>query len=226
MLRLGLIAIVLFAACGDDTPAPPPAPPPEPAPIDLSGGPVRFEVAQRTDVDVPGSAGRVRIHLGDITDDQVRVRLSDTQAGTLAGTVTLADGGRLPFELDGHRYRLVVVEVDDRFLPGDRASFELQSDETPTPPTEKERIEMLLQAVEKSGLVFVRNGSEHDSKKAASHLADKWKRAADQVTTAEQFIEQIASRSSTTGRTYEMKLEDGSVVPAADWLQERLAEQP
>jgi len=228
MLRAGLISAVLLAACGDAPPAPPPGPAPAlvPAPIDLSDGPVRFEVAQRTSVDIPGSTGRVRIHLGDITDNQVRVRISETDAGTLAGMVSLADGGQLPFELNGHRYRLVVLKVHDRFLPGDRASFELQSVDSPPPPTEKERIDMLLDAVEKSGLVFVRNGSEHDSKKAASHLKDKWEHAGDRITTTEQFIEEIASRSSTTGRTYEMKLEDGSLVPAADWLRARLEEQP
>ncbi len=85
---------------------------------------------------------------------------------------------------------------------------------------------MLLKAVEESGLVFLRNGSEHDATKAASHLSDKWESAGDRVTTAEQFIEEIASRSSTTGRTYEMRLEDGSLVPAADWLRARLKEQP
>ena len=44
------------------------------------------------------------------------------------------------------------------------------------------------------------------------------------VKTAEQFIEGIASRSSTTGHPYFVKLPSGEQVETGPWLRQRLAE--
>ena len=43
------------------------------------------------------------------------------------------------------------------------------------------------------------------------------------VTTAAQFIDQIASRSSTTGEIYKVRLQDGRTLPAAKVLRDELA---
>jgi len=91
--------------------------------------------------------------------------------------------------------------------------------------SEREAIEALLRAVDESGLVWIRNGSEHDAHAAAEHLRTKWQAAGARVQTAEDFIEGIASRSSMSGRPYLVRLPDGSTEPAADWLRARLAER-
>ncbi len=89
--------------------------------------------------------------------------------------------------------------------------------------SEAEKIEALLVAVETSGLVFVRNDEEHDARAAGEHLRRKL-RAADENLTARRFIEEIASRSSMSGRPYEVLLSDGRRVLAETWFLERLAE--
>ena len=43
------------------------------------------------------------------------------------------------------------------------------------------------------------------------------------VTTAQQFIDQIASKSSTTGQAYLVRYDDGKTVPVARFLGDELA---
>jgi len=93
------------------------------------------------------------------------------------------------------------------------------------PPARDEnaRIEALLRAVSTADVTFIRNGSPHEPKAAADHLRTKWKRAGRPLT-AEQFIENIASKSSMSGKPYLVRLADGKEIPAGDWFRARLAE--
>lgn len=91
-------------------------------------------------------------------------------------------------------------------------------------PRERARIHALLDALERSGLVFIRNGSEHTAPAARAHLEMKLDRAGGRITTAEQFIDRLASRSSSTGRPYMVRLGNGTEVQAGMWLRTRLAE--
>jgi hypothetical protein len=93
-----------------------------------------------------------------------------------------------------------------------------------TAALERERIHALLETLERSGHVFIRNGSAHSARDARAHLEMKLDRAGDRVTTAEQFIDRLAARSSSTGRPYLIRLADGSTVEAGAWLRARLAE--
>lgn len=89
---------------------------------------------------------------------------------------------------------------------------------------EQARIERLLRFVEtRKRMVFVRNGKDHSSSEAAAFLRAKYAKLGGGVTTAKQFIEQIATRSSTTGEIYEVRLPDGRTLPAATVLREELA---
>ena len=40
--------------------------------------------------------------------------------------------------------------------------------------------------------------------------------------TVDEFVEQIASRSSTSGEAYSVRLPDGATLPMASWLQREL----
>jgi len=88
---------------------------------------------------------------------------------------------------------------------------------------EQEKINHLIKMVEDSGYIFIRNGSEYNSKDAASHMRLKLSRAGNRVKTAEQFIEYLATRSSVTGSPYMLRLPDGKKIPLAEWLRKRLA---
>ena len=89
---------------------------------------------------------------------------------------------------------------------------------------EPERISALLNAVERSGAQFVREGKAYAGAAGRKHLERKLRHAGDRITTAEEFIEGIASRSSTTGRPYRVRLPTGEEMEAGVWFRQRLAE--
>src|SRR5205085_12126360 len=65
---------------------------------------------------------------------------------------------------------------------------------------EQARIERLIKYVEsRTDLQFVRNGSSYSSEDAAKFLRGKLDGMGGNVNTAQQFIEQIATRSSSSG---------------------------
>ncbi len=90
---------------------------------------------------------------------------------------------------------------------------------------ENARIDALIAAVESSGITFIRNGSEHDAASAASHLRRKRAAAGDDIATAEQFIDELATKSSVSGEPYRVRLADGTEQDAAPWFRQLLAEQ-
>lgn len=88
--------------------------------------------------------------------------------------------------------------------------------------TERE-IDHLLTFVEKSGCIFVRNDTEHDSADAADHLRLKYSRGSRYVNSAEQFIDRLASESSWSGKPYTVTC-DGRTETAGVWLHRALAD--
>ena len=89
---------------------------------------------------------------------------------------------------------------------------------------EQARIDRLIRFVEtRKQMVFVRNGKDHSCREAAMFLRAKYAKLGEHVTTAAQFIDQIASRSSTTGEPYKVRFADGRTLPAAKVLREELS---
>lgn len=88
---------------------------------------------------------------------------------------------------------------------------------------EAARIERLLHFVEaQQQAQFIRNGSAYSSREAAQFLRAKYAKMGEHVTSAAEFIEQIAARSSTSGAPYLMRFPDGRTVPAAQVLADEL----
>lgn len=90
-------------------------------------------------------------------------------------------------------------------------------------PTETEKIEALIAHVE--GLrdaKFVRNDVEYDAKTAGKFLRGKWDANKAKIDTAQDFIEQAASVSSTTGKPYLIRFKEGKEVKSGEYLKEQL----
>ena len=89
--------------------------------------------------------------------------------------------------------------------------------------SEKDRIEALLtQVADLKDATFVRNGSEHDAKTAAKFLRGKWQSHEKEIASAEDFIDKVATRSSTTGKPYLIRMKGAADVPCADYLRAQL----
>lgn len=91
------------------------------------------------------------------------------------------------------------------------------------PAVERTKIEALITFVEKlPDASFVRNGKSYDAKTAAKFLRGKWRDRADEVRSAEEFIQRVATKSSTSGKPYLVRYRDGREVAAAALLREEL----
>jgi hypothetical protein len=87
-------------------------------------------------------------------------------------------------------------------------------------------INYLLDFVDRSGCKFYRNGSWYDSHRAQSHLRKKYNylAARERIKSAEDFIDQAATRSSLSGEEYQIQCEAGPTVPANRWLRTALTD--
>lgn len=83
---------------------------------------------------------------------------------------------------------------------------------------DEREVAYLIDFVANSGAVFVRNGSEHNAQDAADHLAMKYRRAGRYAKTADDFIDNLASKSSITRKPYTIILADGTEILSRDWL--------
>jgi hypothetical protein len=93
------------------------------------------------------------------------------------------------------------------------------------PAIAQAEINYLLGSIENSACEFFRNGSWYDGKKAAAHLRDKFAllAAENRVRTAEDFIEEAATKSSVSGQPYQVRCSGDKATPTNPWLREMLA---
>lgn len=88
---------------------------------------------------------------------------------------------------------------------------------------ERAKIEYLISRIRRSSYTFIRNGKSYNGLKAARHLTTKYHRRFGAIKSAVDFIENVATRSSTTGEAYVVRFPDGRIYPAADVLLNELS---
>jgi hypothetical protein len=81
-----------------------------------------------------------------------------------------------------------------------------------------ETINYLMNYVEKSNLIFIRNSKEHTPAEAAAHMRRKYNYFKDEIKTPEDFVRLCASKSLRTGRPYMLRLPDESLLRCDKWL--------
>ena len=90
-------------------------------------------------------------------------------------------------------------------------------------PVEARKIGQLIAAVEQlQNAKFIRNGTAYDAGKAADHLRLKLREAGDRVASAEDFIVLCGSRSSVSGKPYEIVFDDGRRITSEAFLRAKL----
>lgn len=211
--------IICLVGCNSDD-NDPPASVPETT-IFLSV-PLELSVKQRTTIVVPGSKNRLSLTIDDITDNQVMVSLGTDTGETPIPMRSLSPQDRVAFKFAGQPYSLRLDQLDNALIGEDMARFSIVSPEK-AGLSEHEKIDLLIEAVAKlEGATFIRNDTEHSAAEAAEHLRTKWEATRDQVTTARQFIDEIASKSSFTGELYRIRLADGNTIIATEFLNDQL----
>ena len=92
-------------------------------------------------------------------------------------------------------------------------------------PVEARKIGHLIAAVEQlKHAKFMRNGVAYEAGKAADHLRLKLREAGERVASAEDFIRLCGSRSSVSGKPYEIVFDDGRRMTSGAFLSARLKE--
>jgi hypothetical protein len=85
-------------------------------------------------------------------------------------------------------------------------------------------IQYLLSAVGSSDCMFVRNGTEHPPTEAEAHLRMKYRKGARYVSNADDFINRIASKSSWSGKPYQIVCPGNEPLPSSQWLNDQLSQ--
>ena len=80
----------------------------------------------------------------------------------------------------------------------------------------------LLEYVRTADVVFIRNGKEHSAEDAADHIEKKYNHYKKKIKTPEDFIEKSATKSMMSGKLYQIRLKDGTVISNKDWLTAEL----
>lgn len=89
--------------------------------------------------------------------------------------------------------------------------------------SEKAKIEALITHLETlKDATFIRNGSDYDSKTAAKFLRAKWQSHEKEIKTAGDFIAKVATKSSTSGKAYLIRIKGAPETPCADYLTAQL----
>jgi hypothetical protein len=91
--------------------------------------------------------------------------------------------------------------------------------------TAKREIVFMIRQTRLSDCRFYRNGAWYDASRAADHLLTKYQYLATrgQINSAEEFIEKAASRSSLSGRAYQIQCTGKAPVPSDQWFCELLS---
>ena len=85
-------------------------------------------------------------------------------------------------------------------------------------------IDHLLSTVGQSDCTFTRNGKSYPAKDAQKHLQTKRKRGKRYFSSADEFIENLASKSSMSGKPYLIQCGEGAEQPSGEWFAALLAE--
>jgi hypothetical protein len=207
---------LLAAACSREPPAAQRPPPP------IASLPVEITLRQRGNAAVPGAVSELVLAIGDVTRGHVTTSLLGTDGAPVLAPLAMKPRDRVAFEFHAVRHHLELRALHDVLLGADSATFVIHSDQADDAANGAAAIEALLLAIENArDVVFLRNGGEHSPSDAAAHLRRKLA-ASDEVVTAEQFITQIATRSSLSGEEYRIRHADGRVEPLATYLRAAL----
>lgn len=85
----------------------------------------------------------------------------------------------------------------------------------------QKEVDHLLSYIEQSGCSFDRNGKVYDSAQAREHISKKYDYVKKRINSTEQFITYAATKSSITGKTYQVTCGDVT-RPSSKWLEEAL----
>ncbi len=80
-------------------------------------------------------------------------------------------------------------------------------------------IRYLLQYVQNSEVVFIRNNREYSAHEAEDHIRKKYQHFKEQIKTPEDFIQFAGTKSLLSGRHSRVRLKNGKTMLSQKWLE-------
>ncbi len=90
------------------------------------------------------------------------------------------------------------------------------------PPGQQAEVEHLIAYLENSDCSMLRNGREYSGEEGARHVRRKYEHFRDKIDSTEEFIELSASKSTISGKPYEVHCPGRPPKESATWLLEEL----
>jgi hypothetical protein len=209
-------------------PAPPPPLPLPPPRMNLTA-PQPFSVPQRRSWDIPGSAGTVRVQLGDINGvhgGEVRRDVVAKDGQTLAGR-TARPGDAVEFAVNGARFVVVAIEFDRHLARPDVARLLVRRAEDPV--TDEEHIARLIDAAADTGATVVWTDPADaavEPRLIGEYLRDVWSARRARVKKPPDLVREAALPFGVATGPPRIKLPAGGEADLGPWLSGLEEKQP
>jgi len=189
--------------------------------LQISENGFEFKLFQRNQIEIPSDSNNVFCIIDDITAGQTNLIIKANNSIILDKSIRKGD--IVKFTYNSYEYTLTCTDLINKHIGEDYAFYKICSlSKTSKYKNESVQIEKLLKKIENSDIIFIRNGTEYNSKEAAQHLRNKLKEAKGQIRTVDEFIKNIGSYSSMTGKVYFVKLKNGKMMTAEEWYKKQL----
>lgn len=213
-LAAGLSGMLLLAACSGENK-------PEERKIHVTQ---EVHIRQRSEEPLDSLLPHLSVYIADITNGQVYVTVK--RRGHEIGSEYLYKGGEMQVQLKKGCVSVKCTELLNHLVGEDYADLKitfLSGETCKKQPKAKNKsdIEPLLQKVRDSKLTFIRNGERFTGKEFAAILEVKWQLMRRKVSTKEDFIREIGTRSHGSGEDYIVRLENGTEMRTADWMEKQ-----
>lgn len=183
-----------------------------------------FELVQRAGTTFPGYTEDLVIDIGDITQGQTILTLHFGKEKILEQSIH--EGEKLAFDIENEQYVFLCERFKNKLIGNDRGTFRIvhakSVEQKSSLLKERKKIETLLLMIEKSDVKFIRNDEIHSPKEAAIHLRSKYERVKDEIRSYDEFISEIASKSTVSGEDYFIQLKSGEKMKAFDWYKSKM----
>lgn len=193
-------------------------------------------IEQRFSKTIKGTWENIEVTLGDITSGRVQVTITGKNRDkTVYLDQVMFEGDEAMINYHGKYYKVYAEELINHLFSEDYGQFvfnHIDSVEYNTWITElnrkreqnkkvKQEIHTILQEVEKSDLVFIRNGELYNANEAANHLREKYEMEKQDISSFSDFVTQVASYSMLSGEHYLVIEQNGDTLQLNTWIQQK-----
>ncbi len=87
--------------------------------------------------------------------------------------------------------------------------------------TLEQQIDKLISSIDQSQCRFIRNDNFYSPQQSMKHLRRKYVHFKNKITSVDDFIQIVATKSLMSGKTYKVQCSDKTPVPAALWMRQQ-----